>query len=77
MLLQKGKPKKLSHNVRDAMDKLKKDYITANKQAARNFPLLTSWLNLPNSKSRDTIRHGILTDNMRMLKKNLACQYAK
>jgi hypothetical protein len=48
---------------------LKKDYINANKQAARNFPLLTSWLNLPNSKSRDTFRHGILTDNMGMLKK--------
>jgi hypothetical protein len=39
MLLQKGKPKKLSHNVRDAMDKLKKDCITANKQAARNFSI--------------------------------------
>jgi hypothetical protein len=69
MLLHKGKAEKLSHNVRDAMDKLKKDYINANKQVARNFPLLTSWLNLPNSKSRDTFRHRILTDNMRLLKK--------
>jgi hypothetical protein len=74
MQLQRGRAEKiitkLSHYIRDAMDKLKKYCINANKQASRNFSIADHLAKLAKFKEQGyTFRHRILTDNIGMLKR--------